>query len=226
MNICLIPARSGSKRIKNKNIKNFYGKPIIYYSIKTAKKSKLFDKIIVSTDSKKISKISKMYGAETPFLRPKEISDDYATDYDVINHFIYYCKKNKIKINKLCYLYPTNPLINVQILKQCLRELNKKNCQKVITISRFPHPIQRALKKSKKDNFDYLNKSFANSRSQDLENFYYDAAKCYWYNFDRIKKFRKKLITKGVEINRDLVCDVDNLEDFNFLKKLFRLNNI
>lgn len=224
MNICLIPARSGSKRIKNKNIKSFFGKPLIYYPIDVAKKSKLFDKIIVSTDSKKISKISSKYGAETPFLRPKNISNDYATDYDVISHFLSYCKKNKIKITKLCYIYPTNPLLNIRILKQCLIQLNKKDCQKVITISKFSHPIQRALKKNKDGNFEYLNKSFANSRSQDLENYFFDVAKCYWFNFKRIKKFKRKLITKAVEINRELVCDVDNMQDFNFLKKLYKLN--
>ena len=224
MNICLIPARSGSKRIKNKNIKSFFGKPLIYYSIDIAKKSKLFDKIIVSTNSKKISKISLKYGAETPFLRPKNFSNDYATDYDVISHFLSYCQKNKIKISKLCYIYPTNPLLNIGILKQCLSELNKKKCQRVITIGKFPHPIQRALKKNKNGNIEYLNKYFANSRSQDLENYFFDAAKCYWFNFKRIKKFKKKLTTRAVEINRELVCDVDNMQDFNFLKKLYKLN--
>ena len=77
MNIAIIPARAGSKRIKNKNIKLFRGKPIIYYSINAAKKSKIFQKIIVSTDSEKIKKISEKYGAEVPFLRPKYLSDDY-----------------------------------------------------------------------------------------------------------------------------------------------------
>jgi pseudaminic acid cytidylyltransferase len=77
MNIAIIPARAGSKRITRKNIKSFCGKPIISYSIETAKKSKMFDKIIVSTDSKEIADISKYYGAEVPFLRPKSISDDF-----------------------------------------------------------------------------------------------------------------------------------------------------
>ena len=94
MIIAIIPARKNSKRIKNKNIKKFFKKPIISYSIKAAKKSKIFDRIIVSTDSKKIARISKMYGAEIPFVRPKELSDDFTGSNDVIKHAINFLRKN------------------------------------------------------------------------------------------------------------------------------------
>ena len=93
MDICLIPARSGSKRIKNKNLLSFFGNPMISYSIKTAIKSKLFDKVLVTTDSKKIAKISKNFGAEIPFLRPKKLANDHATDNNVIEHFLSFSKK-------------------------------------------------------------------------------------------------------------------------------------
>ena len=95
MNICLIPARIGSKRIKKKNIKRFYGKPLISYAIINAKKSNLFRKIVVSTDSKSIAKIAEKYGAEVPFYRPKKFSNDKATDKQVRKHFLNYCKKKK-----------------------------------------------------------------------------------------------------------------------------------
>ena len=117
MNICLIPARIGSKRVKLKNMINFFGKPIIYYSIKTALNSKLFDKIIVSTDSKKIAKIANKYGAETPFIRPKSISSDSSSDFEVLNHFYKFTKLQKINLKYLCYLYPTASLITVNTLK-------------------------------------------------------------------------------------------------------------
>ena len=84
MTICIIPARKNSKRIKNKNIINFYGKPIIYYAIKIAKKSKLFSRIVVSTDCVKIAKIARKYGAEVPFIRSKKISDDYTNTLEVV----------------------------------------------------------------------------------------------------------------------------------------------
>ena len=97
MIICLIPARANSKRIKNKNIKIFHKKPIIAWPINAAIKSKIFDEIFVSTDSLKIKKISEKFGAKVPFLRPKKYANDYATDKDVIKHFLNFCKKKKNK---------------------------------------------------------------------------------------------------------------------------------
>lgn len=88
MDIAIIPARSGSKRIKNKNIRSFKKKPLIYYSIKAAQKSKLFKDIFVSTDCKKIAKIAQKYGAKVPFLRPKKLSDDFTSTQSVIRHFL------------------------------------------------------------------------------------------------------------------------------------------
>ena len=123
MKICLIPARSGSKRIKNKNIKLFFGKPMIAYAIENAKKTKLFDKIIVSTDSKKIAKISSKYGAEIPFLRPKKLADDKTVDKTVINHFL---KNFKQRIEYLCYLYPNSPLLKTSTLIKGFKQISKK----------------------------------------------------------------------------------------------------
>ncbi len=121
--ICIIPARSGSKRIKNKNIVKFNGKPLISYSIKTAKKSKLFDRIIVSTDSIKIKKIALRYGAEVPFLRSKKLSNDYAGTNDVLKDVV-----KKLKLEKIKYIfciYPTAPLINSRDLKIALKKNEK-----------------------------------------------------------------------------------------------------
>ena len=110
MNIAIIPARAGSKRIKNKNIKLFCGKPIIYYSIIAAKKSNIFNKIIVSTDSLKIKKISEKYGADVPFIRPKNLSDDFTSTMDVVKHSIKEMSYNPKNLN-ICCIYPTAPLI-------------------------------------------------------------------------------------------------------------------
>ena len=84
--LAVIPARGDSKSIKNKNIKLLFGKPLIYYSISIAKRSKSINKIIVSSDSKKIIDIAKKYGAEAPFVRPKELSKDSSKDYGVFLH--------------------------------------------------------------------------------------------------------------------------------------------
>ena len=136
MNICLIPARSGSKRIKNKNILRLNNKPIIHWCIQIAKNSKIFDKIFVSSNSKKIISIAKKAGARAPFVRPKNISDDKSTDADVLDHFLRYAKKNKILINSICFMYPSCVLISPYHLKLSYKKflLKKKkfNCNFLI----------------------------------------------------------------------------------------------
>ena len=111
MILCVIPARGGSKRIKNKNIKNFLGKPVISYPIKQIIKSNIFDKIIVSTDSQKIAEIAKKYGAEILFNRPKKLSNDYVDVQSVISHAVNWIKNNISQIKDVCCVYPATPLI-------------------------------------------------------------------------------------------------------------------
>ena len=224
MNICLIPARSGSKRLKNKNIKLFCGKPIIAYSITVAAKSKLFDKIIVSTDSAKIAKIAEKYGAQVPFLRPKILSNDKAIDIEVTKHFIDYWKSQNKKINYLCYLYPTNPLLKSSTLKKCFKTLVKKNCDRVLTISEYSYPIQRALKKNKDGKVNFREKKYIHKRSQDLKNFYQDATQCYWYNMKHIKSFKQKLSTYSVELKRNEFIDINTVYDFRLAEQIYLLN--
>ena len=103
-------------KIKKKNIKKFFGKPLISYAILNAKKTNLFQKIIVSTDSKIVTKIAIKNGAEVPFIRPKNLSNDKATDAQVRNHFLKYCKRKRINIEYLCYLYPTTPLLKISFI--------------------------------------------------------------------------------------------------------------
>jgi CMP-N-acetylneuraminic acid synthetase len=122
--ICIIPARGGSKRIKNKNIIDFFGKPLISYSINVAIQSKLFDKIIVSTDSPKISNISKKYGAEVPFLRSKKLSNDFTGTNDVLIDTV---KRIAAYDAKYVFcIYPTAPLITVDDLKKAFYRIKKK----------------------------------------------------------------------------------------------------
>jgi len=223
---CLIPARSGSKRIKNKNIINFYGKPIIAYSIIAAIKSKLFKEVFVSTDSTKISEIAKDYGAKIPFLRPKEISNDYSIDEQVITHFLKYMKNKKIKLDILCYLYPTAPLIKILTLKNCLKLLKKSSNTKVMTVRKTTHSIHRVLKKGKKNEMLWQNKKFINTRSQDLEKFYQDAAQCYWYKIKNYKKIKKNnLRMAAVELGEMEAKDINTMEDLTLLKLLYKFRS-
>ena len=127
MTICIIPARSGSKRIKDKNIKLFNGKPIISYAIQLAKSCGLFKRIVVSTDSYKISKIAKKYGAEVPFLRPKKLAMDTSRDFGFFKHLLYWLKKNEnYKPDLIVQLRPTNPIRSQKMITKAIK-LMKKN---------------------------------------------------------------------------------------------------
>lgn len=222
---CLIPARKGSKRIKNKNIKNFFGKPLLYYAINTALKSGLFDKIIVSTDSLKIKKIAQKYGSEVPFIRPKKYSNDDATDTQVVEHFLSFCKKKNIKVKYLCYIYPTNPLLSTKTLKNSFKLLKEKKAQKTLTISNYEYPIQRALKIKSNGQVLFREPKFKNTTSQNLETFYQDATQCYWYNISKIKNFNnfEKFKTFGYRLKNTEFVDLNTEDDLRKLKIYFKL---
>ena len=134
--LAIIPARSGSKGIKDKNIRSFCGKPLIYYTIKEAKKSKFLNRIIVSTDSKKYAAIAKKYGAEVPFLRPKELARDKSLIIDVVIDLL---KKLEIRENYkpdyIVLLQPTSPLRTCQDIDKCIKLALTKKCNGVMTIS-------------------------------------------------------------------------------------------
>ena len=229
MDVCLIPARSGSKRIKNKNLLSFFDNPIISYSIKAAIKSKLFDKVLVTTDSIKIAKISKSFGAEIPFLRPKKLANDHATDNDVIEHFLSFSKKQGLKIRYLSYLYAANPLLKISTLKKCKKLIIKSKNVKVITIGKYQHPIQLALKKNNLSGNVYpREKKIKNKRTQDLRIYYHDAAQCYWFDITKIKNIKKiknlNTSTGAVLLKNNEYLDVDTREDLANLKNMYKYN--
>ena len=137
--LAIIPARSGSKGIINKNIKLFRKKPLIYWSIKLAKECKYINRIICSTDSQKIAKIAKECGAETPFLRPSQISDDLSTDYECIYHCLDYLLKNEnYKPDIIVQLRPTYPTRKLEILNKTIEIFkNNKNYDSLRTVIEF-----------------------------------------------------------------------------------------
>ena len=126
MNIAIIPARKNSRRIKNKNIINFCGKPIIYYSLKAAKKSKLFDKIIVTTDCKKIKKLSYYYGADLVINRKEKLAKNNIGIIDVIKDSIKILANDNINPDYVCCIFPASPNIDIQNLKKSFLKIKKK----------------------------------------------------------------------------------------------------
>ena len=224
MNIAIIPARFGSKRLPKKNIKNFHGKPIISYSIKAAKRTKIFDKILVSTDSLKIKKIAEKFGAEVPFLRPAKISDDKSHFNKAIIDTLKKLKKKRYnETRNVCCIYPTSPLINYKDLIKGFKML-KNSKSYVFSACKYISPPQRSFYFSNKKLKQLIVNSYG-KRSQDLKDIYHDAGQFYWgrentwLNENII--FNKK--SKIVEIDYLNYMDINYLKDFKLAKKLYKL---
>ena len=225
MNIAIIPAREGSKRIKHKNIKSFLGKPIISYSIKCAKESKIFDRIIVSSDSEKIIKIAKKFGAETPFTRPKNISKDSSSTIDVIKHAIKWLQENGNKPKFICCIYATSPLMLPEDLKKSLKIIKKNKF--VIAVSKYSYPIQKSfyLIKNKIKLYNPLSRSIS---SQKLKDTYHDAGQFYWAT-TKTWLNKKSILNNNsyvFKLPQMRVQDIDSLDDWKIAEKLFKFRKI
>lgn len=179
MNIAIIPARGGSKRIPKKNIRNFLGKPIIAYSIEVALESGLFEKVIVSTDDDEIAEIAREYGAITPFKRPKELADDFTGTTPVVNHVINLRIDQGWELDYVCCIYSTAPFFNKEILQSSYQQLIDTNKSYTYSITSFPFPIQRAVKLNDNGVPIPFYPEMMPCRSQDLPEAFHDAGQFY-----------------------------------------------
>lgn len=224
-NICIIPARGGSKRIPRKNIKPFLGKPIIAYSIQAALESGLFEEVMVSTDDLEIAEIAKEYGAKVPFLRSPKNSDDFATTFDVIEEVI---KNYKSELNKefdnLCCLYSCAPFVNKETLSSGKKILVENKFDSVFPIVAFSFPIQRALIKLK-GKISLIHEEHLTTRSQDLEEHFHDAGQFYWCNTKALLSSKKLLTsnTGGVVISELEAQDIDTETDWKLAELKYQL---
>ena len=216
--IAIITARGGSKRIPNKNIKDFYGEPIINYSIKAALKSGIFDEVMVSTDSEKIAEISKNAGAKVPFFRSEKTSNDFATTADVLLEVFENYKKQGSVFDYACCIYPTAPFITPEKLKLGMDTIIKTEASFVIPSVKFSFPPQRGYIINDDNTIKYKWPENFSKRSQDLESLYHDAGQFYFYNVEEfIEKngiatyFRKTvpIILSDLEVQ-----DIDNEDDW------------
>lgn len=216
MNICVIPARGGSKRIPRKNIKMFCGKPIIAYSIDAAIKSGCFDKVIVSTDDDEISEVAKDYGAEVPFIRPADISNDFAGTNPVISHAFNWMESQGNVINHICCLYATAPFIESSSISNAYKKFKEANADFCYSVTSFPFPIQRAIKIRKNGNVELFQPEHYHSRSQDLDEAYHDAGQFYWGTkqaFNSENSILSEVVIPYI-LPRHLVQDIDSYEDW------------
>ncbi len=222
--ICIIPARAGSKRIPNKNIKKFNGKPIIYYPLSEIKNSKIFDEIIVSSDSKKILNLVKKLGFKECFIRPKSLSNDYVDTQAVILHAIDWCKKNYFYPTFICCVYPTSVFFNKNHLQDSFSQIKNKRLKFVSSAAKFPFSLQRSFFLDKKKNIKILNKKMYGKRSQDLDTIYYDAAQFYWGTVEAWEKRKFSGIDTGIyELPSAKLKDIDTLNDWKVSENLFSL---
>lgn len=180
MNLAVIPARGGSKRIPRKNIKVFADKPMIAYAITAAKCSGLFDHVVVSTDDDEIARIAGEWGAEIPFIRPLQLADDNAHTGPVIAHAINSCESLGWSIDSVCCIYPCVPFIRTEDLAGALNLLTTTGAEYCFPVSEFPSAIQRALRRDATGRMSPFQPQHEMTRTQDLEPAYHDAGQFYW----------------------------------------------
>ena len=223
-NICIVPARGNSKRIKNKNIRKFNDIPMIAFAIKAALDSNLFEHIIVSTDNYEIANTAKQYNAEVPFIRPDNLSDDYTDTRSVIIHGIDECENLGWDFNFVCCLYPCVPLINAKDIREGFNILNSSKDIFVFPIVEANSKPQRSLGRRKSGDLFSIFPEFERSRTQDLTEGFFDAGQFYWAH----KEFWKKSKSihnnaKGLIISKWRAIDIDYEEDWKMAELLYTI---
>ena len=216
MNIAIIPARKNSQRIKNKNIKTFNGKPVIYWTIKTVIQSKLFEDVYVSTDSKKISQLALKYGAKVLYPRPSKLSNSYTTIIKVIKYEIINLKKKNVKFDNVCCIFPATPLLKAKYLFKGLNLLKEKKLKGFVFVG---NEISKSHLRGfyfKNNNLNLIDKKFKNIRTQDLPSIYKDAGQFYWGTKKLWKKEDSVFIKHSniLSLPYSKSVDIDNLKDW------------
>lgn len=223
-NLCIIPARGGSKRIPRKNIKPFMGKPIIAYSIEAALKSGLFDEVMVSTDDEEIAVVARQYGASVPFMRSAEAANDYATTFDVMEEVLSVYRREGKRFDVVCCVYATAPFVTAMKLQEACRLLAKGGYDSVYTVVPFSYPVQRGLK-IEGGKMRLMYPEHLNTRSQDLESVYHDAGQFYFSKVKALEASKSFLgnNTGGFVCSELEVQDLDTETDWKLAEIKYRL---
>lgn len=216
--IAIIPAKANSSRLPNKNKKLFCGKPLVCWTIEAAVSSEVFDDIIVSTDCLEIANLARNYLAVSVVERPENISDEYATSVDVINHCLANVKKKFRKQEfDLCYLQPTSPLRTFNDIRDSSNLMRDENILNVVSICETAHPKEWTFRLSEDLNLSEVANQISLRRSQDYPPTYTLNGAIYWIKLDHFKK-HQSLITKqgsiGYKMPTNRSIDIDTLEDF------------
>ena len=225
MNVAVIPARGGSKRIPKKNIKQFCGKPMIAWPIEVAKQSGLFDHILVSTDDEEIAEVAKLCGAEVPFMRLAELSDDYTGTTEVIAHAVSWMQKQQWEPKAICCMYATSVFLTVEDLKKGFDSLSAGNWSYVFSATNFEYPIFRSFKETANGGVEMFFPEHFAERSQDLPIALHDAAQFYWGKtntwLENLNLFENHSFP--VKLPRWRIQDIDTEDDWKRAEILFKL---
>lgn len=228
MNVAIIPARGGSKRIPRKNLRDFCGQPIIAYSINMALQSGLFSHVIVSTDDAEIAALALHLGAQVPFMRPAELADDYASTLAVMQHAAHACSELGLTPRRLCCLYATAPFVQAGDLCAGLALLEapgaEESVQYAFSATSFAAPVQRAIRVDSMLAVQPVWPDNMPIRSQDLEPMFHDAGQFYW---GRTAAFENMLPifaphSRAVLLPRHRVQDIDGEDDWIRAEWLYR----
>lgn len=225
MNIAIITARGGSKRIPRKNIREFLGLPMLAYPIRAARESGIFDEVMVSTEDGEIAETALRYGASVPFMRASEFADDFTPTDAVILHVIEEYRKRGRNFDNICCIYPCSPMLTGEILKAAMKRFTESGALALKPAIRFSQPVQRAMLADENGFLAYREPENFLKRSQDLEPVYYDPGMFYFVKNDEF--LRRKSIsgdrTIMFEMDEKMAQDIDNPTDWEMAEMKYRM---
>lgn len=223
-NLAIIPARSGSKGLKDKNIKELCGKPLMVYTIESAIKSKQFDIVHVSTDSEKYATIAKKYGADIPFLRKIELSGDTSVIWDTVKEVLNKYKKIGKEFDTVTLLQPTSPLRKDSDIVECFRMLeNKENAEAIVSVCETEHsPLICNQLDSSGSMKNFIKKEVFMSPRQNLTKYYRINGAIYLLRVDILKKYSTLYDSEvyAYIMKQENSIDIDNILDFKIAEQI------
>jgi N-acylneuraminate cytidylyltransferase len=223
--IAIIPARGGSKRIPQKNIKNFFDKPMLSYAVDACKDAGIFSEIMVSTDTEEIASIARQYGAEVPFFRSAETSNDTAITYDVLKEVIaMYQQILGKEYFYICCVYPCVPLLSGKTLKDAYNQLTGSSADALIPVCKFPVPVEWAMKIENGLLVPNDRKAIL-IRSQDLTPQYFDVGMFYFIKTSALLKYKTLTPTNtvGYIMDEKEIQDIDTMNDWTMAEIKYQI---
>lgn len=220
--LAVVPARGGSRRIPRKNVRDFCGRPMLAWGIEAALESGCFDRVVVSTDDPEIARVAEAAGAEVPFVRPPELSDDRTGTGPVVAHAARECGLDGGDL--VCCVYPTAPFLQAEDLRRGLEVLERGELDYVFSATTFPFPIQRAIRPTPAGRVEMFQPEHLETRSQDLEEAWHDAGQFYWGRAAAWLRGAPIFSSAAamVPLPRLRVQDIDTPEDWARAELMFR----